>query len=263
MQVYESKHAENMRGMCETMQQLIQNEIKISDKISFLECSENPLSADIGIIREGGATWLFDVGDGMKNIVPLVETGESYRVVLSHFHQDHMGNTCRIKAEEIYVSGETYKHVRKQESLCGSGISADAIRKNENAIGREGIAEAEGSRSVSDRCKIIAKDVMIGDLHLFPIPSSHAKGCLGLEVDGSYAFVGDALYCKARGCYGIYNAQLLKDEIAVLSRLQAPYLLVSHYEGLVRRKDEVIAELQEIYAMRYKNESEIRLPFQA
>ncbi len=245
------------------MQQMIQNEIKISDKISFLGCSENPLSADIGIIREGGVTWLFDVGDGMKNIVPLVETGESYRVVLSHFHQDHMGNTCRIKAEEIYVSGETYKHVRKQESLCGSGISADAIRKNENGLGREGIAEAEGSRSVSDRCKIIAKDVMIGDLHLFPIPSSHAKGCLGLEVDGIYAFVGDALYCKARGGYGIYNAQLLRYEIAVLSRLQAPYLLVSHYEGLVRRKDEVIAELQEIYAMRYKNESEIRLPFQA
>ena len=37
-------------------------EIRINGKISYIKASENPLSADIGIIRENGTTWLFDVG---------------------------------------------------------------------------------------------------------------------------------------------------------------------------------------------------------
>lgn len=254
MQTLEKEHAENMQGMrreksdMEAMRQMIRNEIKISDKISYLECSENPLSADIGIIRDGGATWLYDVGDGMKSIVPLVETGESCHVVLSHFHQDHMGNIGRILTEEIYVSNETAKHVPSYEA---KNMTMQNGLKN----------EAEKSESLALKCRLVQREQTIGGLRIFPIPSSHAKGCLGLEVDGTYAFVGDALYCKARNGYCIYNAQLLKEEIAVLSSLQAPYLLVSHYKGLVRRKDEVIAELQEIYAKRIKSEPEICVPF--
>ena len=51
----------------------------------------------------------------------------------------------------------------------------------------------------------------------------------------------------------------MKDEIAVLKKLKAPYLLVSHLKGMVRRRDEVIAELEELYDQRDKNSSEIRL----
>jgi hypothetical protein len=57
----------------------------------------------------------------------------------------------------------------------------------------------------------------------------------------------------------IYNAQLLKDEIEVLSALRSPYLLVSHYSGLVRKKDDVIGELKTIYGLREKNSSEIKI----
>lgn len=35
--------------------------IKINDKISYIKASENPLSADVGIINVCGATWLYDV----------------------------------------------------------------------------------------------------------------------------------------------------------------------------------------------------------
>ena len=41
---------------------------QISDKISYIPATENPLSADIGIIRDGGQTWLFDVGNGTAAI---------------------------------------------------------------------------------------------------------------------------------------------------------------------------------------------------
>lgn len=190
----------------------------INEKISYIECSEDPLSADIGIIRDGDAVWLYDVGSDERAITEL--TGK-YNVVLSHFHQDHTGNMGKIAVKEAFVSDETKHHIKM-------GTVAD-------------------------------RDIYIGNLHIFPLPSSHCKGCLGLEVDETYAFVGDALYSKFRDGYYIFNAQLVKDEIAVLQNLKAPYLLVSHLKGLVRRRDEVIAELTELYQHRDKNSPEIKI----
>ena len=190
----------------------------INEKISYIECSDDPLSADIGIIRNGDAVWLYDVGSDERAISEL--TG-NYNVVLSHFHQDHTGNIGKLNIKEAFVSPETKRHVQM-------GTVAD-------------------------------KDIYIGNLHIFPLPSSHCKGCLGLEVDETYAFVGDALYSKFRDGYYIFNTQLVKDEIAVLKSLKAPYLLVSHFKGLIRRRDEVIAELEELYQHRDKNSPEIKI----
>ena len=78
-------------------------------------------------------------------------------------------------------------------------------------------------------------------------------------MDEAYAFVGDALYSKFRDGYYIFNTQLVKDEIAVLKSLKAPYLLVSHFKGLIRRRDEGIAELEELYQHRDKNSPEIKI----
>lgn len=193
-------------------------EIVINEKISYIECSDDPLSADIGIIRDGDAVWLYDVGSDERAVSELTD---NYNVVLSHFHQDHTGNLGKLSIMEAFVSDETKRHVQM-------GTVAD-------------------------------RDIYIGNLHIFPLPSSHCKGCLGLEVDETYAFVGDALYSKFRDGYYIFNAQLVKDEIAVLKRLKAPYLLVSHFKGLVRRRDEVIAELTELYQHRDKNSPEIKV----
>ena len=190
----------------------------INEKISYIECSDDPLSADIGIIRDGDAVWLYDVGSDERAISEL--TG-NYNVVLSHFHQDHTGNIGKLNIKEAFVSPETKRHVQM-------GTVAD-------------------------------KDIYIGNLHIFPLPSSHCKGCLGLEVDETYAFVGDALYSKLRDGYYIFNAQLVKDAIAVLKKLKAPYLLVSHFGGMVRCRDEVIAELTELYQHRGKNSQEIKV----
>lgn len=191
---------------------------RINDTISYIEATDDPLSADIGIINDGESSWLFDVGNDEKSIEEL--KGD-YHVVLSHFHQDHVGNLDRLRTGAVYLSKETYAHVH--------------------------------------RGNVVSGDVYIGRLHIFPLPSSHVRGALGLEVDGTYAFVGDALYCKRKdGCY-LYNAQLLKQEIEVLRGLKAQFLLVSHYKGLVRRKEEVLAELETIYSLRERGSSEIRL----
>ena len=182
---------------------------RISDKISYIPATESPLSADIGIIRDGEQTWLFDVGNGTAAIDGL---SGSFQVVLSHFHGDHTGNLKKLDIPKLYVSGETRRHI-------GGGI-------------------------------LVKEDLFLGAMHLFPIPSSHCKGCLGLEIDEAYAFVGDALYCKGKNGNYFYNTQLLRDEIAVLKKLKAPCLLVSHHPGLVRSREEVIAELEELYAQR-------------
>lgn len=193
-------------------------EISISDTISYIEASDDPLCADIGIIRRDDGIWLYDVGNGERNIAGL---NGSYHVVLSHFHADHTGNIDRIHAEQLYVSRETYDHIHRGE--------------------------------------IVREDVYTGGIHIFPLPSSHTKGSLGLEADEAYAFVGDGLYCKVKDGFYVYNAQLLQAEIEVLARLKAPKLLVSHFKGLIRDKDEVIEELKEIYGKREKDSPEIRV----
>lgn len=191
---------------------------QISDKISYIPATEDPLSADIGIIREGGQTWLYDVGDGAAAIDGL--TG-IFQVVLSHFHQDHTGNLQKLHIQNLYVSGETQRH---------TGIGT-----------------------------VVTGDLYFGALHLFPLPSSHCKGCLGLEVEGRYAFVGDALYCKTKNGAYTFSVQLVHDLLAVLKKLTAPDLLVSHFPGMIRPRAEVIAEFEALYAMRQPGNNEILL----
>lgn len=139
--------------------------------------------------------------------------------MLSHFHKDHAGSLDLVNAENLYVSGETFRHV--------------------------------------GRGSIVSSALVIGNIRIFPLPSSHAKGCLGLEVEGEYAFVGDAVYCRSKNGRRFYNAQLLRDEIAVLKTLRAPYLLLSHRPGLLRPREEVIAMLETVYGMRRGDDPDI------
>lgn len=194
------------------------DKISVNEKISYIKASDNPLSADIGIIKENNVTWLYDVGNGEA---PISGLNGSYNVVLSHFHADHIGNIGRIHAKELYLSKETYGHLPKEMAVTGS-------------------------------IHIVTEPVNIGNLHIFPLPSSHAKGNLGLEIDGTYAFVGDALYSKTTHNNYVYNAQLLKEEIDMLKSLRSPFLLVSHFKGLIRKKEDVLEELETIYATRVK-----------
>lgn len=150
----------------------------INEKIGCWEASENPLSADVGVIRSGGRLWLYDVGDGEENVPEQIEDAN---IILPHFHRDHAGNIDRVCAGTVYVSKETRRHIR-----------------------RGTVVEREGTS---------------GELKIFPLPSSHARGCLGLEADGQYAFVGDALYGRMKDGQFVYNVQFLKEEIAELEEI--------------------------------------------
>lgn len=184
----------------------------ISDRISYIEAVENPLSSDVGIVYGDNKTWLYDVGCSKDAANLIKNMDKNHIAVISHFHPDHMEN-LKFVAGEVYVSKNTYRY-------CNRG----------NIVTRDLYFE--------DGC----------DLHIFLLPSSHAKGSLGLEVDGEYAFLGDAIYPAYKNGESVYNPQILYEEIKVLKRLNASYFLLSHRRNFVQKKENVIACLEEIYA---------------
>ena len=84
--------------------------IALTDNISIIKGSDNPLSSDIAIIKDDDYTFLFDVGNNEEylNLFP-----NKYDVIISHFHKDHIGNFNLCNFENAYVSKETYKHTKK------------------------------------------------------------------------------------------------------------------------------------------------------
>ena len=195
--------------------------IKITDRISYIKATEKPLSADVGIIEGDEFCWIFDVGADESVPISLNKIQKPKNAVISHFHPDHMSNLEHVDLNEVYLGANTFKYAK--------------------------------------RGTVVDKDVFIDDgitIHIFPLPSSHAKGSLGMEI-GDYAFLGDATYSTMKQGKVCYNASVLKEEIAVLKNLSAKFFLISHDEKFIRPKEEIIEELEEIYKKRDPKESYI------
>ncbi|MCM1299464.1 MAG: hypothetical protein NC203_10200 [Firmicutes bacterium] len=186
----------------------------VNGRISYIEATEAPLSADVGIIRAGDITWIFDVGNG-EDIAEKIGgiAGEKYAVI-SHFHADHTSNLEKISYTRLYGGGFTCKRL-------GSGIPVE-------------------------------HDLYVGDVHLFPIPSTHSKGCIGLEL-GDCAFLGDSTYAANIEGKAAYNAGLLQETVKTLQGLRAEKFLLSHSKPFVQPRDRVIAKLETVYSYRKKN----------
>lgn len=186
--------------------------------IEYIEAVENPLSADIGIIRGDKFTWLFDVGFGEAPLAALQEEKGRVNAVISHFHPDHTGNLASLSLSGLYVGANTFKYTR-----TGTVVDKDIFME-------------DGP-----------------DFHIFPLPSSHAKGSLGMEVNGEFVFVGDALCSTIKSGKEVYNAGILKELIGVLERIRAKYVLISHNMDAMEEKISVIERLKKIYLQREKN----------
>jgi len=191
---------------------------KINEIISYIPATSHPLSADIGIVTINDKKWIYDVGNN-ESINHLLTNIDS--IVISHFHEDHLGNIKNIKYNRLFVSKETSNYTK------------------------------DGT--------IINQDTIIDNVHLFILPSTHAKGCLGMEVNNEYCFVGDALYGKWKDNELIYNVQKLKAQIDCLKNIKSKYLLISHDRTYCVLKDEKIKELENIYNKREKNNPYIQI----
>lgn len=193
---------------------MLPERIRISDRISYWKATEVPLSADIGVVEGDECVWVFDVGNSTEALECIRSITKSLNLVLSHFHKDHIGNVKQLD-ENIYQGAHTLKYTHFGEVV-------------------------HGDIWIEDGAKI----------HLFEIPSGHAKGCIGMEVDEEYAFLGDAIYCTMKEDKQVYNANLLAEQIKVLRTLKAKYFLLSHRERFVCKKEVVLRQLESIYAMR-------------
>lgn len=200
------------------------NWIRLDEKIQYLPSAENPLSAEVVLVEGQEHLWLFDVGCGDPALDMLRRLPQKPRVVLSHFHPDHMGNLPWLDAEQVYLGKYT--------------------------------CEKAGAGTVVDRPLTLSDGV---ELRIFPLPSCHAKGSLGLEVNGRYAFLGDGVYSTVKQGRPCYNATLLKDTIDTLSGLQASDFALSHGSPFLQAKADVLSMLKSIYSRRIPNRPEIFL----
>ena len=231
--------------------------VKLTDRIHYLQMSNDPLSADVIAVRGDSAWWIFDVGACDRAVdfinalprhpvsenIALHENGEcagaaavplKKNIVISHFHRDHLLNVQR---------------------MCSGEISLDIDALYVGAYTSKTFGEIEG----------VAKNVVMEPLafddgvqiQILPMPNSHAKGSLALIVD-DYVFLGDATYpMVGHGAPDVYNVQILGEQIKLLKTLSASRFCLSHKRGLVRDKSSVIQFLESVLARRQKNENYI------
>lgn len=200
----------------ETMEKIEQ--IELDKRIRYIPAKCDPLSADVGLICGAENIWLYDVGADQHVLEGLNHITQKKAVVLSHFHPDHIENLTNLSYDKLYVGDNTYKYTK-----AGTIVDDDIY--------------------IEDNCR----------LHIFKIPSCHAKGSLALEVDETYVFVGDALYPTTKKGEVVYNVQHLQEQIALLKKIKSDKILISHTKDFIYEKKNVIEQLEKIYATRQQN----------
>ena len=204
--------------------------ITVTEYISYIKASENPLSADVVLVEGEEYLYVFDVGNKEQVAEYINSLPKKKRVILSHFHADHMGNIGRVIWDSVYFGAHTEKYFKHY-------IPDDAVQ-----------SKLPGFVTVSDSVKI--QDGVSIEIH--HIPNSHAKGSLILQVNEEYIFIGDSLYSKVEGNKYVYNAQLLKEEIELLKSLPGQKIFSSHEKRPIKSKAGVVRFLEQIYSKREK-----------
>lgn len=189
--------------------------IKLTEKISYFPQAEDPLSADVYIVRGDKRLFVYDAGNRPDAALWLNAQDDLKTVVISHFHKDHTANLSTLNYDELYVGRYTLK-------ALGKGTVADT--------------------------HITITDGIKADI--IPVPSSHAKGSLLMMIDDEYLFAGDATYSMLKDGRRVHNAQLLKEQIDIISALPADKIILSHDLGKIRKKAVVLRLLKSIYSKR-------------
>lgn len=198
----------------------LDNLIKIEDKIYYLPSENAPvLSADIGVFIGGKFVWCYDCGASQQALY-LMKSINNAKVTISHFHRDHTFNHTELSnIKDWYVSKYTCNHMNK-----------GFIVENDLYIEDDGL------------------------IHIFPMPNSHCKGSLALEINEKYVFLGDSVYGKHIDRRLAYNQQLLIEQLKILNDIKADKCLVSHDENYIIDKADIIAKFEKILSKKKSGE---------
>ena len=192
---------------------LVYDDLKqIDNDIYYLPSEEEPvLSADIGLFFGGNFVWSYDCG-ASKKACELMNRIDNKNIVISHFHKDHTYNINDItNVNQVYLSKYSFNHFKTGN--------------------------------------VVDKDIWIEDkglIHIFPLPNSHCKGSMAMEINEKYVFIGDSSYGKHIDKHLTYNVQLLTEQIKILSKIKADTCLVSHDPRYVVDKEEILAKFEKI-----------------
>lgn len=194
------------------------NLVKITDNISYLPSSRNPISCEVIFIKENDVTWIFDTGLTKEAAEAINAIEGKKNIVISHWHPDHTLNLAKIKYDQLYVSRNTKKYTW--------------------------------------RGTVLEQDTDFGEVKIRLLPSSHAKGCLCLLYK-DYAFMGDGTYSKERKGNHTYNVQLLQAEIEVLEKIPCRYVCLDHDPVFIQERKDLIELHKKIFDRRQEGCPEI------
>ena len=199
--------------------------INIDQDLFYLPSENDPvLSADVGIFSGGKALWLYDCGASDKACT-LISGFEKVNVTISHFHRDHSFNLQRLNnVDSLYVSKYSFDYFKAGTIVTDELFIEDG-----------------------------------GMIHIFPVPNSHCKGSLGMEINEKYVFLGDSVYGKHIDRRLAYNVQLLLEQYRLLERIKADKCIISHDEKCIIDKAEIIAKFDKILTKRKVGETMIVL----
>ena len=237
--------------------------IAITEQISYIKASDNPLSADVILVEGQEYLYVFDVGNNEQVAEYLNTLPKKKRVILSHFHADHMGNIGRVNWENVFFGANTEKYFQQYIANYATLRFAELPE----ALAKAFDTDAEETEKTSKQQRFpkfvtVFDTVKIQDgisIEIHHVPNSHAKGALLMQVNEEYIFIGDSLYSKVDGDYYVYNAQLLKEEIELLKSLPGTKVFSSHEARPIKAKAGVIRFLEQIYEKRDKNDAYIRI----
>lgn len=213
--------------------------LKISDNISYLPATENPLSADVVFIQDDDALWIFDCGRSDEAFLKILKFQDfakknnlTVNLVISHFHEDHTDNLIRVTPDFIYAGDFTARH------FGWNSVQENSLKTGNNQAKIEIVSEAKSFQN--------------GSVQLIPLVNSHSKGSLCLRFQ-NFLFLGDAVYPTEKKGRECYNVQQLNQEIQTLKNEDCEHFCISHAKYFVKTKESVIKHLEEIYAKKIGN----------
>lgn len=176
----------------------------ITDYLKQIPSSSEPLSADVFVIEGEKNTYLFDVGNNQEALQAISALPKEKTVILSHPHQDHIGNLDRLSWKNLYMGDATFEKLQK-----------GTIVENKVTI-RDGVV-----------------------IEIRACPSPHTGGSLIATVNNEYTLLADLYFTRP-----VYDNQPAREMLSVLRELDTKYFVVSHQEGnCVFEKDELLRAL--------------------
>ena len=180
----------------------------LGEKIKYLPADDNPLSADVFFVEGDKHCYIYDVGNNDDSLRHINQVNKEKRIILSHYHKDHIGNIDNIDYSDLYVGEETYRAI-------GKGIII------------------EDSFSIQDGVKI----------EIIHCISPHTDGSLIVNIDNEYTLIADLYFTRPP-----FDKEKAMKMIKFLKNIDTQYFVISHQEDAnVVPKEKLIAELLDYF----------------